>query len=426
MSRITRKRGGLGKLLTIAYRNIYRNKRRTVFCVMAISVTVFFIIAMAAIMDGFLDNFRKQILAYETGHVLVTSKEFEKKSLFLPVQYPLEVPGKDLDAIVRDLEAIPGVSRASPRIKMNVSLLNSVTKSALLWGIDMERELDSTIFNYKTKNANKCLLEGRYPSETANECAIGYGLAKKMGVKINDKVQMKIISSEFSNKYFFPVITGITDFNMTEMDKNAIIIPFARAQKLTGLTGKTQVIAVYADADRDIPGVTSGVEAAFAGLPEVSVKPFEKHPYLVLMKTGDIMMAIVYIVFMIVASFLIINTIIMTIHERIKEIGMMAALGMTRSEIVSVFFLESLVMSLFGSLLGCLAGGVATGLLSRFPFDFGALYENIMPMNSTLFITFSPAILAQGLAYGLIISAVCTILPSLKSAFIKPVEALRR
>jgi putative ABC transport system permease protein len=145
-----------------------------------------------------------------------------------------------------------------------------------------------------------------------------------------------------------------------------------------------------------------------------------------LMQSMDITMTIIYVVFLVVASFLIINTIIMVIHERIKEIGMMAALGMTRGEIVRVFFLESLILSGLGSLAGALASGLATFLASRVPFDIGSYMEDMMAMNNTLFVTFSPAIIGQGLLYGLLVSGVCTIFPSLRSAFIEPVEALRR
>jgi putative ABC transport system permease protein len=134
-------------------------------------------------------------------------------------------------------------------------------------------------------------------------------------------------------------------------------------------------------------------------------------------------------VFMLVASFLIINTIVMIIHERIKEIGMMGALGMTRHEIVRVFFFESLVLALLGALAGVIAGGIATGVASFFPFNFTAMTGggfDQFPMSGTIFFVFSPAILAQSFIFGLVVAAVCTLFPSLKSAFVEPVEALRR
>jgi putative ABC transport system permease protein len=420
------RRGGFFALLVIAYRNIYRNRRRSVLCVVAIAVTVFFIIALAALMDGMMDTFRKQIITYESGHILVSSAQYEKKSLFMPLQYPLELPGKDLPELVRELEQIPRVARAFPRIKTRVSILNSTTKSALLWGIDMEEELAYNVFNYKTRNAGKCLVEGRYPLPDANECAVGFRLARAMGVQVGDKIQMRMISAEFSDKYYSPVIVGIMDLNFSEMDKNAVVIPFSRAQRLASLAGRTQVLTVYLKDINAADAVSAELQRKYAGYQGLSIKPYTRHPYLTLLKSSEIMMVIIYAVFMVVASFLIVNTVIMVIHERIKEIGMMAALGMTRREIVEVFFLESLVLSGLGSAMGGLAGGVTTYVLSRIPFDIGSIMESMMATNNTLYVTFSPAIIVQGLLFGLVVSGVCTILPSLKSAFVKPVEAIRR
>ena len=99
---------------------------------------------------------------------------------------------------------------------------------------------------------------------------------------------------------------------------------------------------------------------------------------------------------------------------------------MTRMEIVLVFFIESAVLSGIGSLIGGLSGGIATFVLSKFPFDIEVFLEDMMASNNTIFVTFSPAIVIQGFAYGLVMYAVCTIIPSLKSAFFKPVEAIRR
>jgi putative ABC transport system permease protein len=222
------------------------------------------------------------------------------------------------------------------------------------------------------------------------------------------------------------VITGIVDFNFAELDKNVVIIPYDRFQKLATLEGKTQSLYIYAKNTDDVSAVAGAVGEKLAGYENLSIKPYTSHPYIVLMEVGNLMMAIIYIVFMIVASFLIINTIIMVIHERIKEIGMMGALGMTRREIVSVFFLESLVLSGIGSVIGCIIGTVVTYILSQVPFDIGTMMEDMIAMNNTIYVMFSPRIIIQGLIYGLLVSGVCTIFPSLKSAFIKPVEAIRR
>jgi putative ABC transport system permease protein len=298
-------------------------------------------------------------------------------------------------------------------------------KNALLWGIDLEEEMKYTVFNSKTGNADGCLVTGRYPVAEANECAIGYVLAARMGVGLGDRVRLRLVSSEFSNKFYSPVVTGIVDFNFGQMDDKVIIIPFARAQRLATLAGRTQALYVFLDRQAAAERVAAALQQRYAGS-DLSIRPFTRHPYITLMKSGEIAMTIIYVVFLVVASFLIVNTIIMVIHERIKEIGMMAALGMTRREIVEVFFLESLILSGLGSLAGCLASGLATFFVSRVPFDIGSYMGEMMAMNNTLFVTFSPAIIGQGLLYGLLISGACTLFPSLRSAFIEPVEAIRR
>jgi putative ABC transport system permease protein len=137
---------------------------------------------------------------------------------------------------------------------------------------------------------------------------------------------------------------------------------------------------------------------------------------------------VVYLVFLIVASFLIVNTIVMIIHERIKEIGMMGSLGMTRGEIVKVFFFEAVFLSILGALVGCVIGGLVCFIGSFFPFDFNAMTGGFkeFPMSGTIILSFDWAILAQSFLLGVTVAAICTLIPSLRSAFIEPVEALRR
>jgi len=121
--------------------------------------------------------------------------------------------------------------------------------------------------------------------------------------------------------------------------------------------------------------------------------------------------------------------VVMIIHERVKEIGMMGSLGMTRPEITGVFFFEALFLSVLGALAGCAAGGITCFILSFFPLDFNAMTGGgfkDFPISGTLVFAFDWGILAQGFCLGVAIASLCTLLPSMKSAFIDPVEALRR
>jgi putative ABC transport system permease protein len=184
---------------------------------------------------------------------------------------------------------------------------------------------------------------------------------------------------------------------------------------------------VYADDSHRSARIKQEVSSILG--PGHVIREWTENYWVAILRKSSFLYVIIFGVFQIVASFLIINTVLMVIHERIKEIGMMGALGMTRGEIVRVFFFEAVLLSVFGALAGCFVGGLAGWLGSMFPIDLelftgGGMKE--MPISGTIFIAFSPHIIAQGFLFGVAVSAVCTLIPSLKSAFIEPVEALRR
>jgi ABC-type antimicrobial peptide transport system permease subunit len=119
----------------------------------------------------------------------------------------------------------------------------------------------------------------------------------------------------------------------------------------------------------------------------------------------------------------------MIIHERIKEIGMMGCLGMTRAEIVKVFFFESLFLAAIGAFVGVIAGGIMAGIGSYFPIRMGDMYGNTfseMPLSDSIFFMFSFSGLLKAWLMGVVVASLFTLIPSLKSAYVEPVEALRR
>ena len=416
--------GGLSALLTIAYRNIWRNGRRTALCVAAIAIAVFFNIFMQAWIEGMIGSIEDVVRTYETGHVNAVSAGFERDREYFPVQYPL-AGGRGAEDLAAQVEALPHVTAALPRITSYATLFDSTVKHALLWGIDTEKENRVNTFNLTKRNDG--MVKGRWPKNGETECAIGSELARKLGVSLGDKIPLKTVSAQFSDKYFSPLVVGIYECDYRKLDEDTIVVPFDKLRRILVMGEATQQLFVYADD----PSRTAEIKAAVAAAlgPGNVVREWKDNYWVAMLQNSTFLYFIMFGVFQIVASFLIINTVLMVIHERIKEIGMMGALGMTRREIVSVFFFEAICLSVFGALVGCAVGGAASWLGSLFPLDLklftgGGMKD--MPMTSTIFIKFSPAIVGGGFVFGVAVSAACTLIPSLKSAFIEPVEALRR
>ena len=411
-------------LVKIAYRNIWRNKRRTIFCIAAVGIAVLFIVIYSSLIDGMVKSINDMVQVFELGHVKVVSARYEAENEYMPVQYPV-ADGASWKELAASVKNIPGVKAVFPRISSMATLQESSVKHAVLWGLNIEDETRANHFNMTDRSDG--LVEGRYPAPGASECAIGRVFAHKAGLSVGDRIPLKTVSAQFSDKIWSPVITGIFNFDYIKVDEQYIIVDFGRLQRLLVLGEGTQSLVIYADDEKMSGSVAAGIQTLL-GKDNV-VTPWQDNYWVAVMKVALPIYTVIFFIFLIVASFLIINTVVMIIHERIREIGMMGSLGMTRAEIVKVFFFESVFLAASGALAGVIAGGLITGIGSGFPIRMGDLYGNTfseMPLSSAIFFQFSPWILLRAWLMGVIVASVFTLIPSMRSAFVEPVEALRR
>ena len=418
------KQGGTGMLITIAFRNIWRNMRRTIFCFAAVGLAVFFIVIYSSMINGMTNSIHDTVQTYELGHVKVVSAQYEAENEYMPVQYPV-ANGTSWKQLAVSIKKISGVREVFPRISSLATLQQSTIKHAVLWGIDIENEMAASNFNMTDRNDG--LIEGRWPSPGKNECAVGRVFAGKSELKIGDQIPLKTVSAQFSDKIWSPEITGIFNFDYIKMDEQYILVDIERLQRLLVLDEGTQSLIIYADNQKDSASIAAQVQNLLGN--DSVVTEWRDNYWVAVMNMVWPLYTTLFMIFLIVASFLIINTVTMIIHERIKEIGMMGSLGMTRAEIVKVFFFESVFLAAFGALAGIIAGGLIAGIGSNFPIRMGDMYGNTfseMPLSNAIFFDFSPFILIRAWLMGVITASVFTLIPSLKSAFVEPVEALRR
>ena len=418
------KKGGTGMLITIAFRNIWRNMRRTIFCFTAVGVAVLFIVIYSSMIDGMTKSINDIVQIFELGHVKVVSSQYQAESEYMPVQYPI-ADGKSWKELSASIKGIPGVKEVLPRITTMATLQESTVKHAILWGVDIEKETATNNFNLADRSDG--LIHGRWPAPGANECAIGFIFAQKAGLSVGDRLTFKTISAQFSEKFLSPTITGIFNFEYVKFDEQCIIIDIERLQRLLVLDEGTQSLVIFINDERQSASVAASVQNLLGK--DAVVNEWTDDYWVAMMKIVVPIYTVVFLVFLIVASFLIINTVVMIIHERIKEIGMMGSLGMTRGEIVRVFFFESFFLAAFGALAGVIVGGLISGIGQYFPIRMGDMYGNIfseMPMGTAIFFQFSYGKLLMAWVMGVVIASLFTLIPSLKSAFVEPVEALRR
>ena len=421
-----KKNGGTGTLIKIAFRNIGRNKRRTLFCLSAVAIAVFFIPVYMSLIDGMTTNINDVVQIFETAHVRVETKQYEEEKEYMPVQYPI-ADGKNWREVAAEIEAIPGVYAVLPRISTMATLQESTIKHAILWGLDLARETgENAVHHLNLSDRNDGLVKGRWPLN-ANECAVGVAFERKSSLTIGDKVSLKTVSSQFSDRYWSPEITGIFNFNYLKLDESYLIVDHERLQRLLVLGEGTQSLFIFGEEGSQSQAIRRQVQKLLGD--DHVASDWQSNYWVAMMKSITPLYSLIFLVFLTVSSFLIVNTVVMIIHERIKEIGMMGSLGMTRFEIVKVFFFEAVILAIIGSFAGVVIGGTLIGILQNFPFRLLELYGDSfaeMPLSNTIFFEFRIGRLVYAFLMGVIITSLFTLIPSLKSARVEPVEALRR
>jgi putative ABC transport system permease protein len=141
---------------------------------------------------------------------------------------------------------------------------------------------------------------------------------------------------------------------------------------------------------------------------------------------SEVIYNFVYIFLVLLASIVVINTMVMIVKERTQEIGMMSALGLKGSEILKLFMLEGSAIAVIGSFIGAISGGILTYYLSGVGFDYSAAFEDIdVLMNPIIYPTFKFEHMIMAFLLGVFVTALTSIIPARRAAKLNPTEALR-
>ena len=165
------------KVSKIAFRNIKRNKRRSILSGSAIAVATMVIVLMFSLINGMLIDIEWNVTSYVTGHVRVRNIEYDKNEMFNPLH--LNISGAEQR--IREIDAIPEVSIVAPRITFPGIVYrgeNSYKMQGV--GADLAKELEF-------QNLAEHVVEGRIPEAGKNEVLMGFGLAGNMDLTIGDK-----------------------------------------------------------------------------------------------------------------------------------------------------------------------------------------------------------------------------------------------
>lgn len=405
-------------LLRLAWRNTLRNVRRTLLTGSAVAVAAAAVIFMLAYMRGIIANVEDAYAVTESGHARITADGYLDRQRFMPLY--LNVAG--LDALLAELRAHPAVAAALPRIRSAVlASTDEMNTGALALGIDLEREEGYL-------DPQGMLHEGRLPRPGRAETLIGAGLADKLSLAVSDSLTVLGQTRWRSFGGLRVEITGTARSGMAHLDASLIVLPLDQAQLLADLPDAATEVLVFAR-EKDQRDALAGLITADLSLPdEVEVTSWRQEGTLLgLIDFARVAWGFFLAILMGMAGLIIVNTMLMTVLERTRELGMLAAMGMRRRSMIRLITTEGLLIGLAGSAIGAALGTGVALWVGSMGIDFSAALEGTaFPLDPMIYPDWHWTQVAVATGLGLLTGVLAALYPARRAVKLAPAEALRR
>jgi putative ABC transport system permease protein len=395
-------------LLKLALRNIFRNRRRS-----AITLAVIVFGAVGLILFGgykavTFRSLRESTIRGRLGHLQLFGAGHEKGS-----QKPLEHALENVAAIRARIEQDPRVESTAAQITL-MGLISNGDKSETFVATAVEPSKDRVMRGQE-------LVEGtQLPDDEPDAVVLGKGLARSMNVRIGDYVTLMTPTVTGSLNAVDVRVAGIFQTGVKELDERAVKLPLAGAQQLLQ-TRKVEKLLIFLRDTETTDAVRADIERMKLPVDVKSWSELASFYHQVVLLYNGIFGFLGLIVFAIVV-FSVANTIVMSIFERTREIGTLMAIGVTRSRVWRMFFLEGLLTGVLGGVLGVAAGMLIAALINS-----GHIMLPPPPgytVGYRLHILLQPPVLMTAFLISLVTSTLSSILPALKASRLKVVDAL--
>jgi len=404
----------------MAWRNIWRNPRRTILTICAIAFASLLLVFMLSFQFGSYETMINTSVKIHTGHLQIQADEYQgKRSIRLVVPDP--------ERVAKLLDKIPKVAAYTFRGQaFSLVSSNQRTYGVVVTGIDPEREAN-------VSRLKSLIWQGEFLSEDARDQAlVGKLLARNLRVSPGDELTVVGQGRDGSIAATVVKVKGIFSSGIDEFDRASIHIPLKAFQEIYSMQGAVHEVVVIADSLRHIDKIKRSIKADLLSLglkKNLTVLDWnELMPGLRQSIEMDLISGFIfYLLLLLVVAFSILNTFLMAIFERTREFGVMMAIGTTPGRLTKVLLIESMTMTLVGIVAGIAVGCLITVYFQSHGIDFSGASEllNQFGITGRMYPKLSLLSAVSGPLAVLIITFFAALYPALKVRRMRPVEAMR-
>lgn len=406
----------MSPLVSMALRNVLRNRRRTLITLAALTVGVTAVGTIRGILNGLQDTIVKSSIEAQLGALQVHRAGYLANVLSTPLtlDFPFD------DALVQKVKSVRGVTGVAPRIQFGGSLTIATdnpddTPEAVFFAATA---VDPTLEPTVTPRRAQLNTEGTVFDD--EHAVLGDSLAEAFGAKPGTELIMLAPDREGSLNGELTHMGGAMHRIMPGEMKVALV-PLATAQKLLRMEGRVTELGVAVDDLTHVAHVAEDLRHALG-------PGFEVHGWAdlaperaTIMNVQTGVASVISFVFLMLMLLGVANTMLMSVLERTREVGTMMAVGLTRRSVMVLFLLEALVLGVLGAALGFTLTALLTFALSRHGIRFTPPNAT-MPLDVFPFLTVQYTALALATAIGG--AVLFALYPAWRASRLRPVEAL--
>ncbi len=400
--------------LSLSWRNIWRNKMRSFIIMVSVAIGLFAGVFVLGLYDGMLHARVRSVIDSEVGHLQIHQPHFKED--YDPA---LVLDSKAIEAALR-MKSIKNVSHRS----VTQGMLTTATGSAgvLVNGILTEEENRTSGLDKKIKQGEPLTLKKK------NGIVIGKKLADRMKLKTGSKLVLTFTDKESNITSGAFRVMGIYQTNNDRVDERNVYVHQATLNSYLGLTDSYHEIAIILKSDEDLETAKHKLQEL---LPSLEIKNWkENSPETDLMvSTIDQYSTIIIVIIMIALAFGIINTMLMSVLERTREIGMLTALGMNRVRVFFLILSETVMLTIVGVPVGLLSAWLTINYFSVAGIDISSFSGAAMSgfgFSSVIYPGFPQGQILTVLIIVVTTALISSLFPSLKAIKLQPADALRQ
>ena len=395
----------------LAYRNVGRNKTRSLLSSLAVGVGMALLLLMVSVLEGEMTGALQNTIRLQSGHLQVRPASYEEGKISLKWEDMITDP----DQVAEQIKSLSQVTVATPRlIASSILTISDESKGVQILGIDPDSAANQPF--------RDGMIAGEFIRADDREgILIGNILAEKLSLSVGDKVNLLVTTSNGDvNEQLFTV-RGIFTTRTPGYDESTVFMPLAKAQAITATENHASTIFVLLQNSEQAELVAQAIQSENYNIltwreQNVFITQFEDY--------ANAFFVVLYLIVLGITATVVTNTLVMAVFERTREIGILSAIGMKGRGIMAQFLAEAALLATGGVIGGLIIGGAAVAYFTVYGIyigDYGVtgvLFEDRIYAHLTLQNTINLAIATY------VITLIASLYPARLAARMEPVEAL--